>query len=149
MPKKKPETISSLKKEAWSWFSKYIRLRDCLKTTGTKEWGVCITCGKTVPFSGGAYNSLQAGHFVDGRRKEYLFDERIVNGQCGVCNIAKGGNKDSYTLVMIKKYGHKYVEEVLQMKKSSLASTEVWTKDELRAIRDEYKELFESAYKNN
>ena len=36
--KTKKKSVSSLKKKAWILFSTYIRLRDCLKTTGSTEY---------------------------------------------------------------------------------------------------------------
>ena len=55
-------THKQLSKKAWDAFSLFIRLRDCLKTTGAKEYGVCFTCGRKY-----AFKALQAGHFVRGR----------------------------------------------------------------------------------
>ena len=74
---KKKQTISTLKKQSWQEFSKWIRLRDCVKTTGDTESGVCITCGKLIPFK-----QSQAGHFIAGRVNAVLFDEDIVHLQC-------------------------------------------------------------------
>lgn len=71
------QNITKLKKTAWQEFSKWIRLRDCVKTTGDTESGVCITCGKLIPFK-----QSQAGHFIAGRTNAVLFDEDIVHLQC-------------------------------------------------------------------
>ena len=96
---KKP-SHKKLKKDAWDWFSKYIRLRDCLKTTGTKEWGTCITCNTRHHFK-----ELQAGHFVSGRGNSVLFQEDGVHAQCMQCNFFKGGNPVAYMIKMIEMYG--------------------------------------------
>lgn len=144
---KKRETVSSLKKDAWAWFSKYIRLRDGLLTMGSKEEGKCVTCGHVIPLW--TRGGMQAGHFIDSRSKEVLFDEKLVHAQCYSCNMGKSGNKDAYAPFMIQRYGIKFVEEAYARKKRSLASTQQWDKDELRAIRDEYKELFQSTFKDN
>lgn len=105
--KKKP-TVSKLKNKAWDLFSRYIRLRDCLFTTRTKERGRCITCGFEFPF-----NDLQAGHFVSGRGNSVLFDEECVHAQCRTCNILKGGKTLVYRRKILELYGDGY-DEVLE-----------------------------------
>ena len=104
---KKRKTTKQLKKEAWDLFSKYIRLRDCLRTTGTKERGKCITCGREFPF-----NKLQAGHFVSGRHNSNLFNERGCHAQCKGCNLFKHGNQLEYRRAIIKLYGEGTDEEI-------------------------------------
>ena len=128
------ETIPKLKKKAWTEFSKYIRLRDCIKTTSTPDRGKCFTCDREYPFK-----QLQAGHFVDGRSATILFHEELVNAQCYSCNIHKSGNKDSYTPKMIHKFGLKKVEEFWVLAKQ----THKWTKEELKDIRKKYKEEYQ------
>ena len=103
---------SRLKVKAWKAFSDYIRTRDSIKTTGSKEHCVCVTCQKRVP-----YKKIQAGHFIGGRGNSILFDESVVNGQCLRCNIMLKGNYDEYNLVMLEKYGGKEVIEMLKQKK--------------------------------
>jgi len=60
------------KATAWKWFAKYIKLRDAIATTGTKEAARCITCGIVFPLPG-----LEAGHMIPGRTGGILFDESI------------------------------------------------------------------------
>ena len=89
----------TLKANAWQAFSKYIRLRDCLLTTGSFEYGECVSCDKTLPFS-----QLDAGHFIPKRSGNY-FSERGVNAQCRSCNRFHGGNQLEYRKEIIKRYG--------------------------------------------
>lgn len=93
--KKSTRTLSSLKNEAWREFSRFIRLRDCIRTTGDTDFGVCITCGKRV-----AYGSSQAGHFIAGRTNAILFDEDIVHLQCYACNVCNHGEQLEYYYAM-------------------------------------------------
>lgn len=102
----KKDSVSKAKKKAWNIFSKYIRLRDCLQTTGDKEYGICYTCGKQFHFK-----ELQAGHGIAGRANSILFNEQLVNAQCRGCNLFKGGCLDVYTIKLINQYGKKQVEE--------------------------------------
>ena len=107
-PIKKRETISSVKKRAWVLFSKCIRIRDCLKTTGCASFGLCITCGKRYHIS-----LLQAGHFIPGRHNANLFSEKGVHAQCYNCNINLRGNTLEYRRQINKMYGEGY-DEVLE-----------------------------------
>jgi hypothetical protein len=138
MPKGK---VTKLKEEAWEWFSKYIRLRDCLITTGDKEYGKCFTCDKTYPFA-----KLQAGHFVGGRSKPVLFNEEIVHAQCVGCNLFKKGNYEAYTEKMLDLHGEKKVKEFLELRHNK---DKTWTIKELEEIKEEYKGLYKDALENN
>ena len=96
------------KAAAWTAFSRYIRTRDCIKTTGSVEKGKCFTCENIYPFE-----QLQAGHFLDGRMNGILFDEQCVHAQCYACNVMKHGNKVLYTLKMQEVYGQEVVDRLL------------------------------------
>ena len=127
----KRESIRSLKAKAWKLFSQYIRLRDCLITTHTKERGVCITCGFELPFK-----SLQAGHFVAGRNNSILFDEECTHAQCATCNILKKGNQLVYRRRIIDLYGDGW-DEVLE-KRSREAKK--YTIPELKELIESFKD---------
>ena len=98
--------------EAWLWkiFSQYIRLRDCIKTLGAVDRGKCVTCGRIYPFK-----KLQAGHFVPGRTRAVLFDERCVHAQCYRCNVVLEGNWPPYYRFMQQEYGQKIIEELVDL----------------------------------
>ena len=96
----KQPSKKTTKRKAWSAFSKYIRLRDCLKTTGTLTHGKCITCGKLLSIS-----FCDAGHFVSRRYNSTLFDERNCHVQCRYCNRYLNGNLLEYRRQIINLYG--------------------------------------------
>lgn len=105
--KRKIKTLSKAKKECWEAFSRYIRTRDCLKTTGTLDMGICICCPGSEPI---LFKKLQAGHFIPGRHNGNLFSEKYVNAQSWKCNApaflgGKNGNALAYRRAMIKMYG--------------------------------------------
>lgn len=106
MAKKSPLVLA--KDKAWASFSKFIRTRDCLRTAGTLEEGVCISCSRTTPYKGS-----QAGHFIAGRTNAILLDEDLVHLQCYHCNIGLSGN---------------YVEYFVQME-------QLYTRDEIDILR--------------
>lgn len=97
------------KQKAWDEFSKFIRLRDCVRTTNTLDWGACVTCDRQY-----AFKRLQAGHFISGRSNSVLLDEDIVHAQCFGCNgnppYGKGGNYVEYFVRMEKLYGREAVD---------------------------------------
>jgi hypothetical protein len=110
---------------AWPIFSKFIRLRDCLATTGTLTHGVCITCGRRYPFS-----KLQAGHFLPGRMDTVLFDEESVNAQCYRCNVVLAGMWPSYYRIMQERHGQDWIEHKIE---EWIEDAEVLTINDLRA----------------
>ena len=97
--KVKQPSKKTIKDRAWRVFSKFIRLRDALKTTGTLTHVKCITCGKLLSVS-----FCDAGHFVSRRYNATLFDERNVNTQCRYCNRFLDGNLLEYRRQLIKIY---------------------------------------------
>ena len=94
-------------KQAKEWFSRLVRLKGCLKTTGNAGYGICFTCGTIMPFE-----TIQCGHFISGRGNALFFEETNSHVQCGVCNTFKGGNLIVYRERMIDKYGIDEVERL-------------------------------------
>ena len=82
----RPGSVSAAKAAAWTAFSRLIRTRDCIRTSGNPYEGDCCTCGKRFEFK-----RLQAGHYFHGRVNATLFDERNVHAQCDACNRWKQG----------------------------------------------------------
>lgn len=123
----------------WPLFSKYIRLRDCLATTGTKTHGKCITCGRQYPFG-----KLQAGHFVPGRNDSVLFDEELVNAQCYRCNVILAGMWPRYYRVMQDRHGQDWIEgKIDQWERDK----EELTISKLKALETLYQMEFDSLMK--
>ncbi len=128
---KKVKTLSKLKKEAWVECSIYIRVRDCLKTTGCASFGLCITCGKRYHFK-----LLQAGHFIPGRHNANLFSEKGVNAQCYNCNINLRGNTLEYRRQIIKLYGKGVDEELEEIARQ----VKQFSRQELIDLKEYYKD---------
>lgn len=116
--KTKHKSLSKLKKEVWAVFSQYIRLRDCLKTTGTKTHGLCVTCGRRYAFS-----QLHAGHFISGRHNSVLFSERGVHAQCFNCNITLRGATLEYRRKIIEMYGKGFDEALEKVARMTIRYT--------------------------
>ena len=109
MPKKK-HTLTWWKKKAWSKFSRYVRLRDAIATTGTRDKVVCFTCGKIYPAFG--QGCVQAGHYCPGRSHAVLLEEHGVNAQCYNCNVNLKGNTIIYRKRMLEKYGEEETKRI-------------------------------------
>ena len=133
----KKKGIKYWKKKAWKEFSKFIRLRDAIETTGTKERAVCCTCGKQYNAFG--VGCLQAGHFIPGRSNSVLIDETGVHAQCWNCNQTLNGNWVEYEKFMINKYGKKFTEEKKLLRKQ----TKSISASEWQGIYELYKNKFE------
>lgn len=125
MSKKKKEwTITKWKEYLWKEFSQYIRLRDCIKTTGSPDFGRCVTCERAYP-----RKKLQAGHFVSGRTDGILFDEDCVHAQCYRCNHKLQGDWPSYYRWAQKHLGQEKIEELIDKRNEKIELTIDWIKE--------------------
>lgn len=120
--KKKP-TAAKMKKKFWTVFSKYIRLRD--KYT-------CVTCGIKGEGSG-----IHAGHYITkavGGLSLY-FHEQNVHAQCYRCNIHLSGNWTAYREFILRRYGEKVDNELMELKSKGYRTISV---DEYGTLIEEY-----------
>lgn len=142
MTKNKTQKIKSVpdaKKTCWKAFSKYIRIRDCIRTMKSLEYGKCISCGRVYPI-----NKLQAGHFVPGRHNANLFYEKGCHIQCMGCNIYKYGNVLNYMDGLIKLYGKKIVAEIRDNDKTTFKFTVEILEEKRKFYIEETKKLTQS-----
>ena len=84
--KKKPVTISKVKKELDRVFSIYIRT--LYSVNGDVK---CYTCTKIAPIK-----EMQNGHFVPRQYLATRFDERNCRPQCYACNMLYNGQPSTY-----------------------------------------------------
>lgn len=101
--------LTGNKSDAWREFSRYIRVKECIKARGLPFVGYCITCGR--PFH---IRYLQAGHCPDfaGRGNLKLFCVKVVFPQCRECNEIKNGDVKKYRKVLLKKYSQEYIDKL-------------------------------------
>ena len=136
----KKSAKSKAKGKAWDAFSLFARTRDCLETTGSREYGECITCSASLPIS-----QLQAGHFVPKHSGNY-FSERGVHTQCRTCNLfgrdgQAAGMPLEYRRQIIKLYGEgadleleKEAQEIKKFSISDLKELELYYKKQLEEL---------------
>jgi hypothetical protein len=135
----KQPKLSTLENNAWDQFSKFIRLRDCLKF-GSHRMGKCFTCGEVKDFS-----ELDAGHYVKSTHRLIKFHEQNVHAQCRKCNRFMGGNEAEYTVRLIDKYGRELVDYLLSQK----GKTKKFTRSELIDLKNQYKKKYEELCLSN
>lgn len=121
------------KDRAWGWFSKYIRLRDCLRTTGTATHGICISSGRQIRFE-----DADAGHFIPGRRDAYLFEETNVHLQSKADNKYQGGSFVEYEIALLELYGPEEVQRLKDLKHQY----KKFSAEEYREISDKYRKKY-------
>jgi len=117
----KKKTVSQLKKLADKYFSIYIRKRDA---------GKCFTCPNRKP-----WKQMQAGHFVSRSHSATRFDEMNVHCQDYACNYLRRGNYHIYSQNLIKKYGLKKFNDLVNRGKKIYQ----FTTKELEEIIEKYK----------
>ncbi len=117
--------LPKLKAEAQAAFNRYVRYRDHGKG--------CFVCGDLLTL-GGVGGGFDAGHIRSRSQADHLrYDERNVFGQCKPCNAA-GSTKDHVMRAAAARLlGEAEAEELYA--DNCVAK---WTRDGVRAIRDEY-----------
>lgn len=125
------------KADAWSEFSRFIRVRDCLETTGLAFVGRCITCDRRFHI-----RYLQAGHCLPGRSNAKLFDDKLVHAQCRYCNEFNHGERKKYEIKMVEKYG---LDEFEQMRIDARKTIPYMDCEQIaKTYKDKYVKLMKS-----
>jgi hypothetical protein len=126
----KKKTVTQLKKILWKEFSRYIRLRDAIRTTGNTKSALCITCKQLHDIKG-----MDAGHGITRGESSTLFDERNVHAQCKRCNM-RGGEQYLYMIEVDKIYGEGTAEELQRLRHE----TKKFSRPELIEMIEDYKQ---------
>jgi len=130
--KRKPPTVSKLKKKAWSLFSKYLRM----KYADADGYCACYTCG-TVKH----YKELQAGHLLTGRGNAILFEWNCVRPQCYVCNIIRNGNHEEYVPKFMAECGEEEFYRLKRLKKTVVKFSISELEDKIAELKAKIKGL--------
>jgi len=93
---KKQKTISKLKKELDTIFSRYIRMSFSTPHGIT----MCFTCSKTDH-----YKNMHAGHFQSRRHLSTRWDETNVQVQCVKCNLFSQGEQYAFGKLLDIRFG--------------------------------------------
>ena len=130
------KSLSHVKKDTWVLFSKYIRLRDCLKTTGCTSFGLCITCGKRYHLK-----LLQAGHFISRSYLATRWDTDNVKNQCVGCNIFGGGKPLDFEENLRSELGNKRVDALKKKRHEITILTPNWYEERIVMYKELLKNL--------
>ena len=126
--KEKLKTRRDWEKEAQAAFNAFIRARDADKP--------CICCGLPLAAGdvGGAYD---CGHYRSvGSAPHLRYDERNAHAQRKQCNRWGAGRAVDYRLGLIQRIGLERVEAL-----EADQEPRKYTADELKALRDEYRQM--------
>jgi hypothetical protein len=96
----------------------------------------CICCARPLGAVVGVGGAYDAGHYRSvGSAPHLRFDERNIHAQRKDCNRYGAGRAVDYRIGLIQRIGLEAVESL-----ESDNGTHKWTRDELTAIRDTYKQ---------
>lgn len=106
--KSEPREIVMTKQEkADKVFSEWVRQRDA-----NDQGFIKCYCGAYVH-----WKDADASHFVSRQHLHTRYDERNVHASCRKCNRFLEGNKEDYSLFLIKKYGPEIFKELNENKR--------------------------------
>lgn len=114
--------------EVQKWFNLVVRLEDAALP--------CISCGKFIADNGRPGGVWDAGHYLARAQSPHLrFDRRNVHKQCKGCNRPGGCTRAAFRAGLVDRIGLAAVEAL-----ESDQTVQKWSKDELRAMRDYYRQ---------
>lgn len=124
------KTLADLKREAQQALNRWIvHVRDKDRP--------CISCGR---HHDGAWH---AGHYLSrGAAPQHALNPLNVWKQCAPCNTYLHGNQAAYRAQLVLEIGQAAVEALEQDN-----APRKWTREELTALRDEYRRKFNEASK--
>lgn len=119
--------IPELKREAQTAFNAWVRRRDMGRN--------CISCNAPPPDMSGLHAGRDAGHYRSTGAADHLrFHEDNCHAQCVKCNQFKAGNVVEYRAGLVWRIGPERLEAL-----ESNSTPIKWTREGLRAIRDDYR----------
>lgn len=96
MKKRKPPTVTKLKKKLDAVFSQWVRLRSADRNGYIR----CYTCGYLAH-----WKKLQNGHLVSRYYLNTRYDERNCRPQCYTCNMFRNGMIPDFSQRLEKELG--------------------------------------------
>jgi len=132
------ESIPELKAKLDKIFSKFIRLRDALITTGTKEYAICVTCDTRKPIK-----LMDAGHWRGRSKGSTRYDEHNVSAQCRSCNRFKHGMVEEHRRSIVEKYGTGEDERLFRLSNKVHKFDKSWLKKEIEYYKKEHNSMLE------
>lgn len=122
--------------QTWKAFSKYIRARDAIRTTGTLARVVCFTCGNELETA-----ASQAGHIISRSYSNALLNPNVVFAQCTHCNYAREGNHVLGFLNLVELVGYEKAQRIVYS--SMIPKSPSYTQLDLEDMEDSYWQAYE------
>jgi len=107
----KQVALSTLRRKLDKVFSLWIRRRDA----DDKGMGRCYTCNR--------YALLEASHFIPRQHQATRWDEHNVHGACSYCNRWQHGNLAEYYLALVRQYGQRIADGLMELKRTTVKFT--------------------------
>lgn len=120
----KPSSISKLKKDLDTVFSRYIR---------QKYGNLCYTCGRE--------GIMQCGHFISRTYLSTRWDEDNCRPQCVGCNIYGNGKFLDFEDHLIQDLGIQKVNEIKAKRKELLKPSRKFYTEQISTFSEKLKEL--------
>jgi hypothetical protein len=134
MAKRKPPTISNLKKKLWKIFAEYIKAKDSVD-----GYCRCYTCRKTLTLG---TIDCQAGHWLPKGSYDFLyFNEMNVKPQCSYCNLALMGNQEEFRRALVNEHGAEAIEEMYQSRRTLGGRRRDWYLEKIEEYTAKLKSL--------
>ena len=95
----------------------------------------CITCNRKYP-----PGQMDGGHFIH-KNAATRFVEINVQSQCRKCNYYEHGRPLEFEAFLVEVHGQKKVDELRELAKT----IKVWTINELKEMRAEYRRRWKAA----
>jgi hypothetical protein len=107
--KKSKSELTKAKDKLWKTLKELLDIRD---------GNTCISCGATDLRGANKHG----GHFIPSSAcGGFLrYDLRNVFNQCATCNLFRNGAGAEYTLALQKRFGNKFVEQIVQDKQTTI-----------------------------
>lgn len=113
-PKRQKSEKQKAKANAWTWFSRFIRLSHSVNG----EYVVCYTCGKIH-----GIKEVDAGHFITRSKDSVLFNENNCRPQCKKCNRFQQGRSYDFEIKLIDEIGIRGVDALKELAKFTIHFT--------------------------
>ncbi len=134
------KSLGPEKTKMWNALSKFIRISECLKTTGLPFLGVCFTCKKRFHM-----RFLEAGHLIAGRSAVLLVCRKFIHIQCQICNQYYHGRTKRFRRYMDEIHGVEYMDKWVNKLKGWSKMAKFKNKDIAWAVRTErYDRMYRS-----
>lgn len=135
---KKAESVGVLTKKFDTIFSRFIRLRDSIATTGIKTRCRCITCSNIYDTA-----AIHNWHFASRRFYITRWEEKNCNAQCYMCNVWLSWEQYKHWIEIDKKYWEWTAEELIRKWSEVYKLSSVWLKEQIAIYEEKYNTLID------